>query len=114
VHVLGNEADPGERAFTVAELQALFDYADEQVLRIRGGDDSADRQVSRDRQPPCRGAVLGCIPPRHTTRHNDSIFDRLGGPARTAEVRRHTRRRGWAILRGEVVAVRHPFVAFLR
>lgn len=36
VHVQGNEADPGKRAFTVAELQALFDYADEQVLRIRG------------------------------------------------------------------------------
>ena len=36
VHVQGNESDPSKRAFTVDELQALFDYADEQVVRIRG------------------------------------------------------------------------------
>ena len=36
VHVQDNEADPAKRAFTVTELQALFDYADEQVTRIRG------------------------------------------------------------------------------
>ncbi|WP_425339853.1 tyrosine-type recombinase/integrase [Micromonospora parva] len=36
VHVQDNEADPAKRAFTAAELQALFDHADEQVTRIRG------------------------------------------------------------------------------
>jgi integrase/recombinase XerC len=36
VHVQDAEADPTRRAFTVEELQALFDYADEQVTRIRG------------------------------------------------------------------------------
>jgi len=36
VHVQEGEADPAKRAFTVAELQALFDHADEQVTRIRG------------------------------------------------------------------------------
>ncbi|ROO62909.1 site-specific recombinase XerD [Micromonospora sp. Llam0] len=36
VHVQEGEADPAKRAFTIAELQALFDYADEQVTRIRG------------------------------------------------------------------------------
>jgi hypothetical protein len=30
---------------------------------VRGGDEPADRQVSHDRQPSRRGAVLGCIPP---------------------------------------------------
>lgn len=36
VHVQEGEADPAKRAVTVVELQALFDYADEQVTRIRG------------------------------------------------------------------------------
>jgi hypothetical protein len=36
VQVQDNEAEPGKRAFTVAELQDLFDYAEEQVLKIRG------------------------------------------------------------------------------
>ncbi|SCG45674.1 tyrosine-type recombinase/integrase [Micromonospora zamorensis] len=36
VHVQSNESDPRKRAFTVDELQALFDHADEQVMRIRG------------------------------------------------------------------------------
>ena len=31
VHVQQNEADPRKRAFTLDELQALFDHADEQV-----------------------------------------------------------------------------------
>ncbi|GHE72619.1 tyrosine-type recombinase/integrase [Streptomyces capitiformicae] len=35
VHVQDNESDPAKRAFTRAELQALFDHADEQVERIR-------------------------------------------------------------------------------
>ncbi|MEU1395030.1 site-specific integrase [Micromonospora zamorensis] len=35
VHVQSNESDPRKRAFTVDELQALFDHADEQVMRIR-------------------------------------------------------------------------------
>jgi integrase/recombinase XerC len=35
-HVQDTEAEPAKRAFTVDELQALFDYADEQVTRIRG------------------------------------------------------------------------------
>ena len=37
VHVSENEADPRKRAFTVEELEALFDYADGQVgVRGRG------------------------------------------------------------------------------
>ncbi len=36
VHVQDAEADPVKRAFTVDELQALFDHADDQVGRIRG------------------------------------------------------------------------------
>ena len=37
VHVQQNEADPRKRAFTLDELQALFDHADAQVGRVRGG-----------------------------------------------------------------------------
>ncbi|MGH3203305.1 MAG: tyrosine-type recombinase/integrase [Streptosporangiaceae bacterium] len=36
VHVQENEADPRKRAFTLDELQALFDHADAQVGRVRG------------------------------------------------------------------------------
>jgi hypothetical protein len=35
VHVQEAESDPAKRAFTIDELQDLFDYADEQVLHIR-------------------------------------------------------------------------------
>lgn len=35
VHVQDGEADPGKRAFTLAELEALFDHADAQVARVR-------------------------------------------------------------------------------
>jgi len=35
VHVADSESEPTKRAFTRAELQALFDYADEQVARKR-------------------------------------------------------------------------------
>nr|WP_238428257.1 site-specific integrase [Frankia nepalensis] len=35
VHVQDVEAEPVRRAFTVAELQALFDYADDQVAQAR-------------------------------------------------------------------------------
>jgi hypothetical protein len=43
----------------------------------RDGDDSADRQVGRDRQPPRRGAVLGCIPPSRSTCTSTSTFAQL-------------------------------------
>jgi len=36
VHVQDAEGDPSRRAFTRDELQALFDYADDQVGIIRG------------------------------------------------------------------------------
>ena len=36
VHVQEAEADPGKRAFTLEEIQAFIDYADEQVLAVRG------------------------------------------------------------------------------
>ena len=36
MHVQQNEADPRKRAFTLNELQALFDHADAQVSRVRG------------------------------------------------------------------------------
>ncbi|MDI3316006.1 MAG: site-specific integrase, partial [Mycobacterium sp.] len=36
VHVQQAEADAGKRAFTREELQAFFDHADEQVMRVRG------------------------------------------------------------------------------
>jgi site-specific recombinase XerD len=35
-HVQEYEGDPAKRAFTIEELQAFFDHADEQVTRIRG------------------------------------------------------------------------------
>src|SRR5580658_4040402 len=37
VHVQASEADPRKRAFTLDELQALFDHADTRVGRVRGG-----------------------------------------------------------------------------
>lgn len=37
VHVQEAEGDPTRRAFTVDELQELFDYVDDQVLHIRDG-----------------------------------------------------------------------------
>ena len=37
VHVQEAEADPSKRAFTLDELQAFMDHADEQVTLIRGG-----------------------------------------------------------------------------
>ena len=36
VHVQAAEGDPVKRAFTIDELQAFFDHADDQVARIRG------------------------------------------------------------------------------
>src|SRR6266567_1903766 len=36
VHVQENEAGPRKRAFTLDELQALFDHADAEVARVRG------------------------------------------------------------------------------
>ena len=36
VHVTENDSDPRKRAFTLDELQALFDHADGQVARVRG------------------------------------------------------------------------------
>jgi site-specific recombinase XerD len=36
VHTQESEADPAKRAFTIDELQALFDHADDQVERLRG------------------------------------------------------------------------------
>ncbi|YCK38255.1 tyrosine-type recombinase/integrase [Actinomadura sp. ATCC 39365] len=36
VHLQDNEADPAKRAFTRDELQAFFDYADDQVHRVSG------------------------------------------------------------------------------
>jgi hypothetical protein len=33
VHMQDTEADPAKRAFTITELQVLFDYADDQVTR---------------------------------------------------------------------------------
>ncbi len=38
VHAQAAEGDPRKRAFTVTELQAFFDYADDQAVRVRGGD----------------------------------------------------------------------------
>jgi integrase len=37
-HVQAAEGDPAKRAFTPAELQAFFDYADDQAVRVRAGD----------------------------------------------------------------------------
>jgi site-specific recombinase XerD len=36
VHVQDNEGSPGKRAFTVDELQAFFDFADEQAVKVNG------------------------------------------------------------------------------
>lgn len=35
-HVQVNEGDPAKRAFTVDELQAFFDFADEQAVKVTG------------------------------------------------------------------------------
>jgi integrase/recombinase XerC len=48
VHVQQGEADPRKRAFTPDELEALFDYADEQVSRVRGGGRKGWLAVFRD------------------------------------------------------------------
>jgi len=48
VHVQASEADPRKRAFTLDELQALFDHADEQVGRVRGGGRKGWLPVFRD------------------------------------------------------------------
>ena len=48
VHVQQNEADPRKRAFTLDELQALFDHADEQAVRVRGGGRKGWLPVFRD------------------------------------------------------------------
>jgi integrase/recombinase XerC len=48
VHVQDNEADPRKRAFTLDELQALFDHADTQVGRVRGGGRKGWLPVFRD------------------------------------------------------------------
>jgi len=48
VHVQQNEADPRKRAFTLDELQALFDHADAQVGRVRGGGRKGWLPVFRD------------------------------------------------------------------
>ena len=43
-----NEGSPRKRAFTVDELQALFDHADEQAVRVRGGRRKGWLPVFRD------------------------------------------------------------------
>ena len=48
VHVQENEADPRKRAFTLDELQALFDHADAQVSRVRSGGRKGWLPVFRD------------------------------------------------------------------
>ena len=48
VHVQASEADPRKRAFTLDELQALFDHADEQAVRVRGGGRKGWLPVFRD------------------------------------------------------------------
>jgi integrase/recombinase XerC len=48
VHVQDAEGDPRKRAFTVEELQALFDHADAQVSRVRGGGRKGWLPVFRD------------------------------------------------------------------
>jgi site-specific recombinase XerD len=48
VHVQAAEADPSKRAFTVDELQALFDHADEQVARVRSAGRKGWLAVFRD------------------------------------------------------------------
>jgi integrase/recombinase XerC len=48
VHVQESEADPRKRAFTLDELQALFDHADAQVGRVRGGGRKGWLPVFRD------------------------------------------------------------------
>lgn len=36
VHLQDGEADPSKRAFTLDEIEAFFDYADNEVTRVRG------------------------------------------------------------------------------
>lgn len=36
VHLQDGEADPSKRAFTLDEIEAFFDYADNEVARVRG------------------------------------------------------------------------------
>ena len=48
MHVQASEADPRKRAFTLDELQSLFDHADAQVGRVRGGGRKGWLAVFRD------------------------------------------------------------------
>jgi integrase/recombinase XerC len=48
VHVQQNEAGPRKRAFTLGELQALFDHAAEQAVRVCGGERKGWLPVFRD------------------------------------------------------------------
>jgi hypothetical protein len=72
VRMVQRSAHPGSSPARPTRVRAppwIFDRArlstDHSQRRgaVRGGDEPADRQVSHDRQPSRRGAVLGCIPP---------------------------------------------------
>ncbi|MGW4403761.1 hypothetical protein ACWEJ6_07000 [Nonomuraea sp. NPDC004702] len=68
VHLQDNEADPAKRAFTRDELQAFFDYADEQVHRVSGAGRKGwlpafrDATLVQDRPMPtgCAAVRIGC------------------------------------------------------
>jgi integrase/recombinase XerC len=47
-HLQDSEADPSKRAFTLDEIQAFFDYADEEVTRVRGSGRKGWLPVFRD------------------------------------------------------------------
>jgi integrase/recombinase XerC len=48
VHLQENDSGPRKRALTLDELQALFDYADDQVARVRGAGRKGWLAVFRD------------------------------------------------------------------
>ena len=84
VHVQQAEGDPLKRAFTVDELQAFFDHADEQVRRVRGGGPQGLAAGV-----PGRGAVQGRLRVRAAPhRGPDARPGRLGHQPARRRVRR--------------------------
>jgi hypothetical protein len=65
VHVQASEADPRKRAFTLDELQSLFDHADAQVGRVRGDGRKSMCLTSSSRTRTASGA-----PPRSCVRES--------------------------------------------
>ena len=63
-HVQEAEGDPRKRAFTVAELQAFFDYADDQAVRVPAGTARGGWPRTGTRHCSRSSTGWGCAAPR--------------------------------------------------